>query len=149
MGTNMLVLNRTFAARVALIATLSVGAGNALADDPPQLNVGPSCEAAARGAIVAGRNKAACMDDENTALADLKKNWSKYASDNKTLCIGTVRSGGPASYVELLQCLEIMRDARAIQNALPLEERIPDLEQTSGAATRVRAKSSTKARRHH
>ena len=31
------------------------------------------------------------------------------------------KTGGPASYVELLSCLEIMRDARKIQNADPLE----------------------------
>jgi hypothetical protein len=32
-----------------------------------------------------------------------------------------VKTGGPASYVELLSCLEIMRDARNIQNVDPLE----------------------------
>jgi hypothetical protein len=29
-------------------------------------------------------------------------------------------SGGPASYVELLSCLEVMRDARTIQREDPL-----------------------------
>ena len=31
------------------------------------------------------------------------------------------KTGGPASYVELLSCLEIMRDAHNIQNGDPLE----------------------------
>jgi hypothetical protein len=31
------------------------------------------------------------------------------------------KTGGPESYVELLSCLEIMRDARNIRNADPLE----------------------------
>jgi hypothetical protein len=31
------------------------------------------------------------------------------------------KNGGPASYVELLSCLEIMRDARNIRNADPVE----------------------------
>ena len=31
------------------------------------------------------------------------------------------KTGGPSSYVELLSCLEIRRDARNIRNADPLE----------------------------
>jgi hypothetical protein len=100
---------------------LGVQAGVALADGPPKLNVAPSCEAAARGAIVIGRDKAACMGDENAALDVLKQNWSKYASPDKTQCIGNVQTGGPASYVELLSCIEIMRDAKLIRNAGPLD----------------------------
>ena len=36
-------------------------------------------------------------------------------------CIGMVTTGGPASYVELLSCVEILRDARNIHNADALE----------------------------
>jgi hypothetical protein len=88
---------------------------------PPTLQVGPSCEAAGRGAVVLGRNKEACLADENAALSTLKQNWSKYAANDKSLCIGMESTGGPASYVELLSCLEINRDAREIQSADPLE----------------------------
>jgi hypothetical protein len=88
---------------------------------PPVLQVGPSCEAAGRGAVMLGRNKEACLADENAALDTLKRNWSKYAATDKTLCLGMEATGGPASYVELLSCLEINRDARDIQNADPLE----------------------------
>jgi hypothetical protein len=88
---------------------------------PPVMQVGPSCEAAGRGAVVLGRNKEACLADENAALATLKQNWAKYASNDKTLCIGMETTGGPASYVELLSCLEVNRDAREIQSADPLE----------------------------
>jgi hypothetical protein len=88
---------------------------------PPRLKVESSCEAAGRGAIVLGRNKEACLADETTAQDTLKKNWSKYSTADKTQCVGMARTGGPASYVELLSCLEIMRDARNIRNADPLE----------------------------
>jgi hypothetical protein len=91
------------------------------AGGPPVLQVGPSCEAAGRGAVVLGRNKEACLADENAALDTLKQNWSKYAATDKTLCLGMEATGGPASYVELLSCLEVNRDARNIQNADPLE----------------------------
>jgi len=44
-----------------------------------------------------------------------RANWSKYDPADKTQCVGNVKTGGPASYVELLSCLEIMRDAKAIR----------------------------------
>lgn len=114
---------------VARIAALAVvlGAPTAMAraDNPPTLNVGPSCDAAARGAIVIGRDKEACMGDENAALDVLKKNWTQYNAADKVQCIGNVRQGGPASYVELLSCLEIMRDAKTIRETDPVEQTTP------------------------
>jgi hypothetical protein len=87
----------------------------------PVLQVDPSCEAAGRGAVMLGRNKEACLADETAAQDTLKQNWSKYATSDRTQCIGMVTTGGPASYVELLSCIEIMRDARVIENTDPLE----------------------------
>jgi len=103
-----------------VILMLALPAAVARADSPPKLDVGPSCEAAARGAITAGRDKDACMSDEHTAESSLAQNWSKYDAADKTQCIGNVKTGGPASYVELLSCLEIMRDAKTIRAGEPL-----------------------------
>jgi hypothetical protein len=88
---------------------------------PPTLEVGSSCEAAGRGSVVLGRDKKACLGDETTAQDTLKQNWSKYAASDKNECVGMVTTGGPPSYVELLSCVEILRDARSIRNADPLE----------------------------
>jgi hypothetical protein len=109
-----------FANSIALVA-LSLGLQTAIAaaDSPPTLNVGPSCDAAARGSVMLGRDKEACLGDERTAQDTLKQNWSKFNAADKTQCIGNVKSGGPASYVELLSCLEIMRDAKAIRETDP------------------------------
>ena len=105
-----------FAARIAFLAILLGGpVAVAQADSPPTLNVGPSCDAAARGAIVAGRDREACMGDERAARDVLAKGWDKYAPADKTECVGMNAKGGPASYVELLSCLEIMRDAKSIR----------------------------------
>jgi hypothetical protein len=82
----------------------------------PTLNVDPSCEAAAMGSVVLGRDKKACLGDETTAQDTLRQNWSKYAAADKSECIGMVTTGGPASYVELLSCVEVLRDARNISN---------------------------------
>lgn len=87
----------------------------------PKLQVGPSCDAAGRGSAVLGRNKQSCLADETTAQDTLKQNWSKYLADDKIDCVTLENSGGPASYVELLSCLEVIRDARNIRNADPLD----------------------------
>jgi hypothetical protein len=109
-----------FAHRIAQVALpLGLLTATAVADGPPQLNVSPSCNAAARGAIVIGRDKEACLGDERTAQDTLKQNWAKYNAADKTQCIGNVKTGGPASYVELLSCLEIMRDAKSIRETDP------------------------------
>jgi hypothetical protein len=68
-----------------------------------------------------GRNKEACLADETAAQDTLKQNWSKYSASDKNECVGMVTTGGPPSYVELLSCVEILRDARNIRNADPLE----------------------------
>jgi hypothetical protein len=87
----------------------------------PKLQVGPSCDAAGRGSAVLGRNKQSCLADETTAQDTLKQNWSKYLAADKIDCVTLENSGGPASYVELLSCLEVIRDARSIRNADPLD----------------------------
>jgi len=59
------------------------------------------------------------MDDELTAQEMLAKNWSQYTRPHKTQCVGMTAQGGP-SYVELISCLDIMKDAAAIYKADPL-----------------------------
>jgi hypothetical protein len=56
------------------------------------------------------------MGDERAARDVLAKGWDKYAPGDKTQCVGMNGKGGPASYVELLSCLEIMRDAKTIRD---------------------------------
>jgi hypothetical protein len=94
------------------------------AGGPPIIQVGPSCEAAGAGSVILGRNKESCLADETTAQDTLKQNWPKYLAADKSDCVTLENSGGPASYVELVSCLEVMRDARSIKNADPLESEL-------------------------
>jgi hypothetical protein len=112
--------NTMSALNTIAIASLLIGLQVAVADGPPKFDLAPTCNAAVRFAIVAGRDKEACLDDEHTAESTLAQNWSKYNAVDKTQCIGNVKTGGPASYVELLSCLEIMRDAKQIREGDPL-----------------------------
>jgi hypothetical protein len=92
----------------------------AVADDPPKLDVTVTCAAAAQYSISSGRDKEACLGDETTAQNTLAQNWSKYNADDRNQCVGTVKTGGPPSYVELLSCIEILRDAKQIREEDPL-----------------------------
>jgi hypothetical protein len=94
---------------VALILQLPTAIAHA--DSPPKLDVEPTCNTAAAYAIAVGRTKEACLADEHAAESTLAENWSTYSAADKTQCIVTVNVGGPPSYVELLSCIEVLRDA--------------------------------------
>src|SRR5271154_4198442 len=118
-----------------------------VAAGPPTLQVGPSCEVAGRSAVVLGRNKEACLADEKAAEDTLKQNWSKFSAEVKSQCVGLEITGGAASYVELVSCMEVMRDAKSIEATDPLAG---DTE--PAAARRARGGDngrSVRARRRH
>jgi hypothetical protein len=99
------------ALKTIAVASLLSGlqAAAAFAAGPPKLDVAITCNGAAR---LAGRDKQACLEDEHAAQSVLARNWSKYKANDTTRCVGIVTTGGPPSYVELLSCLEAMRDAK-------------------------------------
>jgi hypothetical protein len=101
-----------------LAATVGLGPQAASANGPPTLNVKPSCEAAADrtamdqvpGANV--RDTASCMRDENEARDQLAKEWAQFSPRDQQNCTSITKTGGIPSYVELLVCLEMIRDAK-------------------------------------
>ena len=82
----------------------------------PTLNVEPSCKAAAESgmSVGMGRTTQTCLDDEKTARETLVKSWSAFGADDKSHCLSLISTGGGPSYVELLSCLEMSRDAKKI-----------------------------------
>jgi hypothetical protein len=111
---------RDFAIVVAFAASVLGLHGVAFAESPPNLNVGASCNAAARGAVTAGRDKEACLGDERAAKDALTNGWDNYDRAARAQCVGMNTTGGPPSYVELLSCLEVMRDAKVMEQDDPL-----------------------------
>jgi hypothetical protein len=120
----------------ALLLELDVAV--AVADDPPKLDMTTTCAAAAQYSISAGRDKEACLGDETTAQGTLAQNWSKYNADDKNQCVGTVKTGGPPSYVELLSCIEILRDAKQIREEDPIARSSQSAESASPSMRRRR-----------
>jgi hypothetical protein len=84
---------------------------SASADRVPQLNIKPGCEAAATTGVTASRNTDACLHDEQDAHDKLKKEWGQFTRTQRQRCTSLTRLGGPPSYVELLTCLELAKQA--------------------------------------
>ena len=52
-----------------------------------------------------------CQRDESAALDQLRASWTQFVDADRRTCLGATTIGGFASYVELLTCLEMARDA--------------------------------------
>ena len=84
----------------------------------PKLNVTPSCQAAAVGLIGQGKSSfSACIQNEQQARAKLRKQWNAYGRAERTRCEQVETLGGPPSYVELLTCLQIAKEAKNLPDS--------------------------------
>ena len=51
---------------------------------------------------------------EQAARSQLEKDWSQYSKAQHSQCDGLVTTGGAPSYVELLTCLEMAKQAKEV-----------------------------------
>jgi hypothetical protein len=79
-----------------------------VADTVPKFDIARECEA--EGDTQALRKK--CADDDADARDQLQPEWTQFDARDKTNCISESSIGDAPSYVELLTCLEMARDAR-------------------------------------
>jgi hypothetical protein len=92
-----------------LIAALSAGV--------PNLDVRPSCNAAAAVEMTATNTMQSCLSDEQNARDQLVKSWTEFNSTDRAICVRTTMNFDPA-YTELLTCLEMANDARKLPTNL-------------------------------
>lgn len=78
----------------------------------PELNIEPSCWAAAEAAVAPHRDADVCKRDELTARGTLNDEWGQFTPAQKTHCVSLTGLGGSPSYVELLTCLELAKARR-------------------------------------
>jgi hypothetical protein len=94
----------------------------AAADGVPQLNVEQVCEGIAKQGGVTFHDAAVdeekrnCLDSEQAIRNDLVKQWSSFSPADRTHCVNESVMGGDSSYTELLTCLEMARDVRAMRS---------------------------------
>ena|SRR5215471_5402916 len=80
--------------------------------DVPVYDVAPSCRAAVT--VMPGSFQA-CMNDEQTARATLAASWDRFTPSQRDNCVQTENNtGGPPSYVELLTCIQMAKDAQSL-----------------------------------
>jgi hypothetical protein len=91
-----------------------IGAQVVLVADVPQLNVAPSCRAAAEGSLGLRDSYEACANSENTAREELRKQWDQFPSADRAGCLNMTTTGTGGTYTELLTCLEMKREARKL-----------------------------------
>jgi hypothetical protein len=61
------------------------------------------------------RNVASCEQSEQQARNTLSTEWQKFPASDQRNCVAETNIGGFPSYVQVLTCLEMARDARAEQ----------------------------------
>ncbi len=88
-----------------------------VADHVPDLDIAPSCHAAA-AAVIGNRNEESCKRDESDARGKLEQEWGQFSAAQQTHCVKLSTLGGPPSYVELLTCLEMAKAASAPRTAV-------------------------------
>jgi hypothetical protein len=96
---------------IAIMVTLSP---IAVSDSVPQFDIVRECRFEGGSDATFDR----CAQDEAAALSELKAKWAKFSSIDQKICMATTTTGGFASYVELLTCLEMSHDA-ASRNTNP------------------------------
>jgi hypothetical protein len=56
-----------------------------------------------------------CLDSEKAIRDEIVKEWSSFSAADKSACTNEATMGGDSSYTELLTCLEMARDVRAMR----------------------------------
>ena len=98
-----------------------------IADGVPNLNVEQVCDGIAKQGGVTfhdpaiAQEKKNCLDSEQAIREELVKQWSSFSANDRTHCVNESVMGGDSSYTELITCLEMARDVRAMreQQAAP------------------------------
>ena len=130
-----MILPKAVALSVQLIIPVAAG------DRLPQLDVEPVCRGIAEQGGVTFRDPAVaqetknCIESEQAVREQVVKQWSSFSADDRTHCVNETTMGGLSSYTELLTCLEMARDVRAMRAEAAASSR--------AAATRARSSPST------
>jgi hypothetical protein len=101
-----------------LAALLLASAGIAAAQSMPNIDVGPSCRAAAKvSAAGMQQDYESCLKSEGAARDALAQQWNSFLAADRGSCFRLTTTGTPGTYTELLTCLEMKRDARKLPDS--------------------------------
>ncbi len=80
----------------------------------PTLNYDLICRDSAVENLGVKDDRGICMQDEANARAELARRWSEFDPSGRATCARLSSSNRSGSYVEMLTCLEMDRDARKL-----------------------------------
>ena len=83
------------------------------ADVFPDFDISANCKTDLPDSAGTGEALKKCANDERQAKQKLARDWSRFAADDKEICIKETNIDGAPSYVVLQTCLEIAFRNRA------------------------------------
>jgi hypothetical protein len=89
-------------------------AASLAADRVPVIDVEPHCREVARRAAPVG-DPQACLRVEQAARDQLLALWPQFVAADKSHCLQLSSIAVKPTYTELLTCLELAREARAVR----------------------------------
>jgi hypothetical protein len=101
---------------------LGVSLAIPVVDKVPALNVDQICDGIAQQGGVSFHDpniaveKKNCLESEHAIRDELTKQWSSFSAADRNACTNEATMGGDSSYTELLTCLEMARDVRALHD---------------------------------
>jgi hypothetical protein len=110
-----MILPKVLVLGVQLLVPVAAGSG------VPNLNVEQVCTGIAEQGGVTfhdpaiAQEKKNCIESEQQIRDELVKQWSNFSPTDRTHCVNESVMGGESSYTELLTCLEMARDVRAMR----------------------------------
>jgi hypothetical protein len=95
-----------------LPALILAGVLSTVAHQPvPTLDTRPTCAGVSTIGIP-GRTAKDCIQNEKEARDELAASWATFPDPDRKECVAETRIGGFPSYVQVLVCLQLARDAR-------------------------------------
>ena len=103
---------------------------SARSDEIPILDMRPVCRGIASQSADPGIGQGGqaktfqeCVESEQRVHEQLQKVWASFSAADKQHCVTLAKTGGESSNTELLTCLEMARDVRALHSSVaPLSE---------------------------
>jgi hypothetical protein len=103
------------------VSSLALGASLlfTVADRVPNLDVERGCRAAAKlgDTLSLDATLRQCLADEKSAREQLEKEWTQFSLALRERCVALTRLGGDPSYVEVLVCMQMERDAAQMEKS--------------------------------
>ncbi len=88
-----------------------------VADQIPNLNVNPTCSGGATSAAGGGRSRDVCIRTELSARDQLAAEWDEFPPAERRRCVQLATMTNLPSYVQVLTCLEMAREAGKLPEA--------------------------------